>query len=42
LVCVVLERCLMEAIREEFKFCKLAQFKSRWRFVEFVLNYKPT
>ena len=39
LVCAVLERCLVEAIKEKFKFCKLTQFKSIWKFIGLVLNY---
>ena len=40
LVCLILERCLVKAIKTQFKFCKYTQFNLRYRFVRFVLNYK--
>lgn len=29
LICVIIKRCLVKAIKEEFKFCKQAQFNPR-------------
>jgi hypothetical protein len=30
-----------EVIKDKFIFCELPQFKTKWRFVEFILNYRP-
>jgi hypothetical protein len=40
LIYVILEMCMVEATKKEFKFFKLAQFKLMWKFVGFVLNYR--